>query len=60
MISFSYFRCVVLNKLPEMIRFIVYISAILIFATTKLLAQIEAVYIQDRVEITWSYTELGL
>jgi len=40
-----------------MIRFIVYISAFLIFATTKLLAQIEAVYIQDRVEITWTYTE---
>jgi hypothetical protein len=40
-----------------MIRFLFYISAILFFATTKLSAQIEAVYIQDRVEITWTYTE---
>lgn len=40
-----------------MIRFLFYISAILFFATTKLSAQIEAVYIQDRVELTWTYTE---
>ncbi len=40
-----------------MIRFLFYVSAILFFATTKLSAQIEAVYIQDRVEITWTYTE---
>lgn len=40
-----------------MIRFVLYIISIIIFATTKLSAQIEAVYIQDRVEITWTYTE---
>lgn len=40
-----------------MIRFLFYISTILFFVTTKLSAQIEAVYIQDRVEITWTYTE---
>lgn len=40
-----------------MIRFIAYLFVLFAFSTAKLLAQIEAVYIQDRVEITWTYTE---
>lgn len=40
-----------------MIRFTAYLFVIFAFSTVKLSAQIEAVYIQDRVELTWTYTE---
>lgn len=40
-----------------MIRFTAYLFVLFAFNTAKLSAQIEAVYIQDRIELTWTYTE---